>query len=136
MLYVNVIFSALSSYCHVVFQTILNNKNAIQRIALQRTTSSYTSFLTRHSPRPTVENFSKGTCRTNDRSIIILTKETIKLRALLATSTQHVCICHSLSHEVTCVTHESKQAKRALASDLLWQTNTLRAFREQWWNKR
>ena len=47
-LYVNVIFSASSSYCHVFFfQTILHNKNAIKRIALQRTKSA----LQLHIPR-------------------------------------------------------------------------------------
>ena len=110
---------------------IFHNKKAIRRIALQRTTTSYTSFLSGRSPRLTVENFSKGTCRTNDRSIIILTKETTKPSALLAVSAQHVCIRRSLSHEVTCVGHKSKRAKRALASDLLRKTIiTLRAFKE------
>ena len=56
----------------------------------ERTATAYTSFLTGCSPQPTVENFSKGTCGRNDRSIIILTKETAKLSALLATSTQNV----------------------------------------------
>ena len=97
----------------------------------KRTTTSYTSFLSGRSPRVTVENFSKGTCGTNDRSIIILTKETTKPSALLAVSAQHVCIRRSLSHEVTCVGHKSKRAKRALASDLLRKTIiTLRAFKE------
>ena len=118
-LHVNVIFSASARYCHVfdVFsKTILHNKKAINRIARQRTkkrtATAYTSFLTGCSPRRTVENFSKGTCGRNDRCIIILTKETTKLSALLATSTHHVCIRRSLSHEPTCVGHKLKASEK------------------------
>ena len=82
-------------------------------------------------PWPTVENCSKGTCRTNNHCTIILTKQTTKLSALLTTSTQHVCIRGSLSQKVTCMGHKSKRVKRALASDLLRKTIiTLRAFKE------
>ena len=117
-LYVDVIFSASASYCHVFFQTIFHSKKALERIALQRTknctTTSNTSFLRRRSLRATVENFSNGTSGTNNRSIIILTKETQKLSALLATSTQHVCIRRSLCHEVsqTCVGHNIKSKRK------------------------
>ena len=121
--YVNVIFSASASYCHVFdvfFQTILHNKKARKRIARQRTkkrtATAYTSFLTGCSPRPTVENFSKGTCGRNDRSTIILTKETTKLSALLTTSTHHMCVRRSLNHEPTCVGHKSKRKGRSLAT--------------------
>ena len=74
----------------------------------------------RASPRPTVENFSKGTWGTNDRSIIILTRETTKLSALLATSTEHMCIRRSLSHEVPCVGQKGKR-KRSSPATYCWK---------------
>ena len=47
---------------------------------------------------------------------ITLMKETTKLSALLATSTHHVCIRRSLSHEPTCVGHKSKRKGRSLVT--------------------
>ena len=112
-----------------IFQTILHNKKAIKRITLQRTTTAYTSFLTGRSPRPTAENnyyskgFTKGSSRTNDRSIIILTKETRYHKAKCTAHNKYTTrVYTSFFKPRSDLRWTQKQAQRALASNLLRKT--------------
>ena len=110
---VNVIFPTSASYCHVFFQTILHNKKTIKRIALPCTKKL---TISRSNGALATNYYRKLFKGANDRPIIILTEETTKLSALIATSTQHVCIRRFLSHEVSCVGHKSKRKGRSPAT--------------------